>query len=461
MPSDRTFLEIDPEPIKRMLRLEERGRDRGRNQQPPTTSVQLDDIEQEICNAIASELRNSEDTFNSEMRVYADRLSAANLATSETEVEIASRDAIATFRTEAQTESFELKAKATDYIESIRWLHEFRSQSALRRPAHYPEKASKFFMYGVLSILFLLEIAANAYFLGKGDEYGFAGGSITATTVAFLNVGLSYLVGRIGLRQLWHRQISRRIIGVTCLSAWALFAGWLNTMLAYFRELSERGDVAAATRDAATLAINGPGDLTDAKSWFLLAIGVFFAFIALLDGLFSDDLYPGYGKVDRQYRQREISYHDRRIEAVQRIEEPKSELVDELRDLRAKITARRNEYERILTARARLRHDFAAHLRQIASVREQLLAVYRVANREARSTPAPSHFNTQPPFSLPSIPGEDEYDRGRDAVVTAAATVERKLESAIHEVFSVYEHEIATLRDADEMVASERARATS
>jgi hypothetical protein len=147
IPSDRVFLEIDGEAIKRKLRLEERGRDRGRNDQPPTTSRQLDDIEQEVCNIIAGQLRDAEATFNNEMRSYADRLSAASLSTSTTEIDLESRNAIAAFRTEAENELLRLRSAATHFIESLQWLHDFRRENKLQqRPAHYPEVGKRFFV---------------------------------------------------------------------------------------------------------------------------------------------------------------------------------------------------------------------------------------------------------------------------------------------------------------------------
>ena len=289
IPSDKVFLEVDGEAIKRKLRLEERGRDRGKNDQPPTMSRQLDDVEQEICNIIASQLRDAETTFNNEMRSYADRLSTASLSPP-MEIDLRSRNAIATFRAEAENELLQLELVRS--ISSIAFSGSIVSDDdGLRRPAHYPGRSRAFLQYGILAILLLFEIICNACFLGQGDDYGLAGGAVTALTVSFLNIGASYMLGLLGIRQLAHRNVLRKLGGLLLLGLWIGLDGWLNTMLAYFRELSTRNELAAA-REAMTLALGGPGHLADFKSWVLLSIGIFFGFLALLDGYFAADRYP-------------------------------------------------------------------------------------------------------------------------------------------------------------------------
>ena len=62
------------------------------------------------------------------------------------------------------------------------------------------------------------------------------------------------------------------------------------------------------------------------ESWFLFLLGVIFAIIALIDGVASDDLYFGYGKVDRQEK-----------EAKNAIQDLLDELTDDLETIKEKI----------------------------------------------------------------------------------------------------------------------------
>ena len=77
----------------------------------------------------------------------------------------------------------------------------FLRRHKLTRTARSATGGSLTLKVGVLLALFVFEVFLNGFFLAKGSELGYLGGSVEAFTFALLNVGVSFLIGAVGVRE--------------------------------------------------------------------------------------------------------------------------------------------------------------------------------------------------------------------------------------------------------------------
>ena len=112
---------------------------------------------------------------------------------------------------------------------------------------------------------------------------------------------------------------------------WVIFVIYYNLGIAFTRDNLEQAmggnfQVGKFFRDTFNL-----DHYQNYESWFLFLLGVIFAIVALIDGVASDDLYFGYGKVDRQEK-----------EAKNAIQDLLDELTDDLETIKEKVKKKWN-----------------------------------------------------------------------------------------------------------------------
>lgn len=128
----------------------------------------------------------------------------------------------------------------------------------------------------------------------------------------------------------------------------------------------------------------------------LTFIGISFALIAMIDGLFYNDVYPGYGKIGQKV--------NKFIEAINKT---KNEYANEVSSLFSKSN---KEFQRKLDDLLQndlnnwdsntnlLQKEFVTYENKVRDIEENtnhMLGEYRNENRRVRTTPAPAYFTNQ------------------------------------------------------------------
>lgn len=452
-----TFMQIDVQRLKSDLRLGKRGAEHGCAEQPASDSEGFDDVEQEIAQRIEAERKSCIDLYLDNMRTYAERRRSLDIEGRVSEIDAAAREAIADFRVQVSDGLDHLHNLRADITEVENEYRDFKETHRLKRAAHYPE--ARVLQIAILVVILGIEIALNATFLSAGHELGYLGAIGIAAGVTALNILGSFLLGWKWFPNLFHRNFLRKAAGLLIVLAYLPAVLAFNLFVGHFREaFGARLSAETVVRVTESFSAN-PLGLAEFESWLLVGLGCLFAVIAAGDGLSFDDRYPDYGRVARKRKLVKGQYAGEKSKLIEELEETKTQATEAMRMAREDITKRRAEYYAVQDAQDRMRKGFRVHLDYLESVANDLLAAYQQANKLARKTPAPAHFDKAFTLVRPDLsePADDaEVTRAKvEEEVKRAATV---LDSRLEEVFAEYEAAVARYRQLGELIGEESGR---
>ncbi len=405
------FRTIDIEKAADRLSLNERGRERGGHELPDAKDENLDEVERQVLSLVEKNIDFNHRTYEEQANTCRDRVGLAFTASDYTNIEIKARDAVAEFRKFVEEERSQLEIKERKLLEIESERSAFKKRNNLERTAHYPEPGSKILRYGVIAVLLLVESIFNTPLLAKGSELGITGGVTQAITIAILNIGIAAVTGYVGLRELFHRNLFRKLLGLIWLTVWFATTIAFNLLVAHYREVS-----AALITDPGVpqLVVNKfiahPLGLNDFLSWVLFGLGVLAALIALLDTFFLDDAYPFYGKLDRKHQKLCQEYADSYSRFIHDLSAPRPDISKEIADAIKKLETDQYDRYHLISDWKTSFHEFKASVKKLNDQGNELLQIYRLANEEARSSPSPKHFQESikteldQPVSEPNAP---------------------------------------------------------
>jgi hypothetical protein len=299
----QSFPDVSVDALARDLKVVERAKENGKVELPSSSSSKLDETEYAIIERIFSDRKAAHQTLTDQLETYAQRRTALDFHGRFTVIQHAAPAAVAEFRTEANLGRDQLHQLRRALVENEQERDHFREQHRLRRVPRVSSPATNFLKLTLLAFLFVSETYINGVFLAKGNALGFIGGVAEAMVFAVLNVLISFGIGLGGLRELNHRRLFRKLLGLLSFIAWMVFAVFLNLALAHYREVS-----GVLLDDAGAQVITrlwqSPAALSDIKSWLFFGIGLVWSAIALIDGIFYTDPYPGYADVAGDHRRR-------------------------------------------------------------------------------------------------------------------------------------------------------------
>lgn len=458
-PSILSFLQLDAKKIARELRLAERGKERGEKNAPPTDSEVFDDVENEVIELIEGEVKKAHAALHDDLFTYSQRLHALDLEGRFSTIKEAAMDGISSFRSEVSKGLNSLSARGNRLYQLEQYMRDFKVESGLKRTAFYPQTYGKVWRWGLIALLFLAEVLGNSYFLSKGSVYGLIGGFAEAVIIAFLNIGISMALGIFGIQQCWHRAFWRKLIGFLSLIGWLAFIGIFNLFVAHYREAAGaflEGGGAVALQALKTNLIG----FTDFQSWVLFGIGALFAFIALVDALSMDDLYPFYGKLDRTVEDAREEYAQECNALITELGDIKAQTTRAMRYAQDDLSKRRGEHGSILDGYERALHTYEQHLTYLERAGNTLLSIYREANCETRSDLGPKRFKEiwsvmRPPVKV----GSPSSALPQEKLETEVMRTQSGLDDKMREVHDEYERSFLAYRGLDEFLGGSGAKA--
>jgi hypothetical protein len=193
--------------------------------------------------------------------------------------------------------------------------------------------------------------------------------------------------------------------------------------------------------------IETPLVLHDVKSWWLAGIGVLFAFISLIDGFKWDDPYPGYGELTRRRESKREDYLDRKHYWLDSVNERREQARAEVGEIRRDMDMMQGEIWQASVGRRNFTASFFAHQSNLEAAGNQLVGVYRDANRRVRRRPAPSYFEQRWQLTRTEISVPSEIDR--DLLRKQVEGITASLSDALNKIHETHDQTIGDFDHLD------------
>jgi hypothetical protein len=382
---------IDTDSIARRLQLNDAAKRQAKNELPTTQTQSLDWVEQRIVQEVESEWAWQGDQFINQLRAYAVRLRAHSIGAEHTKLRLDAENALTKLRNASTRAVVDLGPLQSAYLAAQKDLDTFRKRHGLERPARSP--TTRWTTFGLMTIIVGFESVLNGFFFAKASEFGLIGGIGTAVGISIVNVSVAFLLGLVPARWLNHRRILVNVIGLAVTSAgWATLTG-LHLFAAHFREASAQIGDERAFSLALKTTMNNPITFSDLNSLYLFALGMAFALAAFYKGYTFEDPYPGYGPVSRRAAEANRIYSNEHAELFDELEDIKEGTLQSLKDGIDRIPKAPENVAHICAHRSALIQQFKTYESSVETAANQLLALYRDANRVARKTRSPPHFD--------------------------------------------------------------------
>lgn len=416
-PSLQIFLDLNVGKLATDMRLTELGTERGSADRPPTNATTYDDVEHRIVERLESHKQDAHGLFQQHLETYDDRTAALDFEGRFSVIQQAAPQAVGEFTAEAALGRDELYALRRRLYESEKERDDFRKSQRLNRPAYQSSTGKHTLKVGILTILFVLEVAINGGFLARSSTEGYLGGLIQAVSFAALNILASFLWGLVPLRLIVRRNPFLKLGGVGSLAIYIAFSLALNLALAHLREMPPSFEGGMGV-EVLTTMLSAPFALKDVNSWVFFGIGLLFSVVALADGFMFFDPYIGYAGLDKRWNTASKAYTDTKARLIDNLKDIRDEASDAMNGAARDLSVRRSEFISLVEARRRLLDRFLAHQKQIERACQSLLAIYREANQRVRSTSPPDYFSAphsmdikEPSLTISSSIGGDRLER--------------------------------------------------
>lgn len=286
-------------------------------------------------------------------------------------------------------------------------LEQFKTENRLTRQSRHQSTLGFILACVIVCFFIIIEGAANATLFAQGLDGGWLEGLTLAMLFAAVNVVLAFGIGKYLLRQLFHRSWLRKLIGITGAALGMLTVVCMALLITHYRDSLTAGFENAATV-AFTSVITQPFKFADIFSVILCVLSLGFGLAAIVDGLFSDDLYPGYGSASRRAKKSLEEYEADLAEAREELEELKEEALadfdESVNRSRGVIAIFQNCIEDKRTTASRL----ATAMHDADHSLSALLHRFRTENEKHRGgVPRPAYFDELPALTPVPLPNFD------------------------------------------------------
>ena len=308
--------DFNVEEIEKKHEIREKAKTDGMGDEPPTNSEGLSVTEGEITQECTTYIENHITALRDYLKKTEEKQNqlSSHLKQNHFEPIVNKLDShFHTLITEKEMKLRDLKSNYDTYKEEQK---QFQRYHHLTREPNFADTGKTVKAVGLIFFLFIVEIILNGFMLKGSLVGGPAEGIAVATSVAFLNVIASGLVGYYIFKKITHLEKAKKILFGFFSSLFVVFIVYVNSCLGAYRskagevfETQHGVDATEATRltgveinQIMTSVIKPWGD--DVSFVFtgivLTFVGLTFAFISIMDGFTYNDTYPGFGNVGKK-----------------------------------------------------------------------------------------------------------------------------------------------------------------
>jgi hypothetical protein len=323
-----------------------------------------------------------------------------------------------------------IKSANEDVKASKADLSSFKRNNKLTRPAK-PMSSALFFVM-ILVVILIAETILNGVFLGENLTGSSAAGMTWAFAFSAVNVSIGLILAPL-IRNINHVKAGVKIFGYLIGLIWLSLISAINFLIGHFRDAitNPEGQGMEDAYKALEAIQSSPFTLSEPVSYFLVALGMMCALIALLDSFFHADTYPGYGKKSLQLDDFEENLLSLKSEANFKQEELYSGFVQEGNKLINSATTHiTNLQQTIGFIELRIKEEYRDYFENLAGSFEAVIEQYRTSNKEARDTDVPRYFENKIDFTWRILDDQSQRMNGESAnFISVKASAERLLQS--------------------------------
>ena len=445
-PTTDVFPLINVDKIASDLRLEREGSGRGAKDLPGPDDDGLDSVEHRIIGAIDALRHKGLNHYHEHQQVYAERLVRAS--ESRVEVQTIAGDAETDFQAEVKIWNAIMANQRKMVSVAGTALERFYERNGIEGAAQDGSGWPKFL--GIAAVMIVIESFGNGLLFREASMQGWLGGFVIAVAISVLNVGFASLTGILA-RGFHHVRWLRKLLALIAVGVIGALICAVNLAAAHFRDAAtgDEGGMEAAARTALSELLEAPHVLDSLQSWLLVGLGLLIAIVAGWKAHGIDDPYPGFGRVWRQMTDARIGYADELEKAVEHLVEARDVAVARLREESDAARGRIEEAIDSLAGQGSLRGRLSLFLEQCNQKANHLLAIYRDANRAARTVDPPAHFAER--FAFASFVA-DQVDGGvMETARREQEEIGRIISSAIDRIFGGAKEAIASYPETHEL----------
>lgn len=392
--------------VKRFNLLEE-GKKLGVLGLPPFHSKELSSIELEVVRFIEHEREKIKQQIINDL----DQIDAAIAETQTHQHDLKTGLLTADFERQAlvifNKQSAWLDKLAGTAKRKLQELEAFKATHQLSRDANYPDGAALFFRYALLILLVSFEGVFNASFFAEGLSTGLLGGFFYAVTLASINVFTAFILGKTAVRWCFHIKPALKTMGLIALAGTLCITAFNALAIGHLRNAILL-ESQSPTQDALQTLLMNPMGFNDLMAWVLFLVTIGFGIAALTDGLFIDDLYPGYGNISRRTKAAVDEFEEEFEEVRAELEETKQENMEALDAEIVKANQLLIRFSQQLEDKKAIYKSWTQRLNDTEVVLYATLRAFRSENAKHRNDSLlPSYFDTLPTLRELSIPKPD------------------------------------------------------
>ena len=397
MSSLQGFPSLDVERIAHDLEIEAHAEENGKHNQPAANSESPDSNEGNILAEIENRKRKAEEEYRMGIDNYDARIRGALTSTNQlTKINAAGEAALVDFSVQAKDNLENLNHPYEAVQDREAEYKEFRAKNGLERRPKIVDSREKIFRWLIIGIFVLAESAINGGFFAEGSETGLIGGFLEAFVLSILNISIAVLYGIYALPLLWHVQPKKKYFGMFALLLYFVGALAFNLMIGHVRDLFIETNGKIPYNEILQRLQETPFVFVEAKSFFLMALGLLISVVAVIDAKGMDDRYQGYGEVGRLRDEARKDYADLKWRCRIGLTERRDTAINEMSEVIDVMQENQFELQQAILGRSRLHNDFRSYLKHLEGCYTRLIQQYREANEIARSEPPPAYFQKQP-----------------------------------------------------------------
>lgn len=276
-----------------------------------------------------------------------------------------------------------------------RHLSKFMRDHALDRDAHYAENGLA--PFATAFVLLTIETLANGGLFAGASPLGWSGGILQALLFGSVNVILGLCTGCFAVRQLWHVQPLRRVLGAVMTTIMVSMGIVLAFAVAHYRQSL------AADPDAAMFAIQrlgSPSDwmhITSIESLILLILSLVIFLLAIAKGTGGrggfTDKYWGYKPAHQAYRETDDAYAGLKAQFRAALHGATIKAGDSLRRTHNANEVAVREIREIAAQARQRQEEVIDSVGEWNAMGEALIARYREENEKVRTVSVPAYFH--------------------------------------------------------------------
>lgn len=449
--SNRHEMGLGVNPIVKQFNLLEEGKKLGLLGLPPFHSKELSSIELEVLRYIEHE----REKIKQEYRQDIEKIDASIAETLTHQHDLKTGLLTADFERQAlviaNQQHMWLEKLASSAKRKLQELEAFKSNNQLVRDASYPDGSAVFYRYALLILLVAVEGVFNASFFAEGLSTGLLGGFFYAITLAGINVVTAFILGKTAVRWAFHMKPGPKAFGLLALVATLGIIATNAFAIGHLRSaiLLESTN---PTQDAFYTLLANPMGFYDLMAWVLFLVTIGFGIAAMMDGLFLDDLYPGYGNVCRRAKLAVEEFEEEFEEVRAEFEEVKEEHLAALDTEIRKANELLIRFSQQLEDKRSIYKSWAQKLSDSEVVLYATLRAFRSENSKHRKDSLlPSYFDTLPTLKEVSLlkPNMQPHEAEWQEMQRQVRQIETSLPSRkarIHELFDRHIQQLSFLK---------------